>query len=161
VKGQVVRKLVTSVLLVVALGGASLFAASLSTAPQAGAAAAPRLVGTWPDTYSGSGGWMLWSNGSVHALENAPFFGDASKKGLNSFVGMVPDAAGDGYWLLTSTGRVYPFGHTCADEVLKGPAHVPTSGIVGGIDRSDGIEGFDMVTSRGGVYGFKCTYIIP
>jgi hypothetical protein len=150
------RRLVTGLLVIVGLVGVGAVAAPLSTA----AAAAPRIVGTWPNTSeSPAGGWILWSNGTVRPVGEAPFYGDARRSGLNDFVGMITadDAGGAGYFLVTSTGKVRSFGPVCGTGgTLAPPAHLPTSGVVGLIDRSDGYAGFEMVTSSGAMFGFSC-----
>jgi hypothetical protein len=122
----------------------------------------PHVVGTWPD-HSGSntsGGWELWSNGKVVALQGAPSFGGAVSRGLNNFVGMVSDSTYDGYWLITSTGRVFPFGTVCQNQKLVGPRNAPKSGVVGAINlRSQIDEGFNIVNTKGQSFSFKCTFV--
>jgi hypothetical protein len=149
------RRLVTGLLAVVGLVGGGAIAA-----PSPSAAAAPRIVGTWPNTSeTATGGWILWSNGKVRPAGEAPFYGDARGSGLNDFVGMIAsnDAGGAGYFLVTSTGKVRSFGPVCGSGgTLAPPAHLPTSGVVGLISRSDGYAGFEMVTSTGSMFGFTC-----
>ena len=121
----------------------------------------PHIVGTWANDQSGStqlsGGYELWSNGRVVALQGAQFHGDAVGSGQDDFVGMVTDFWSVGYWLITSTGRVYSYGKVCQDQNLVGPKKVPTSGIVGAIDLSNSEnEGFDMVSATGTAYQFQC-----
>ena len=104
------RRLVAGLLVVAGLVGEGAVATPLS---MASAAPAPRIVGTWPNTSeSPAGGWILWSNGKVRPVGEAPFYGDARGSGLNDFVGMIAsnDAGGAGYFLVTSTGKVRSFG---------------------------------------------------
>jgi hypothetical protein len=128
----------------------------------AASATAPHIVGAWSDNDSDnntSGGWVLWSNGKLDALSGAPFYGDARKQGLNNFVGMVDDTQFKGYWLVTSTGKVFSYGQACPDEALTIPHNVPTSGIIGAIDQQNQInEGFSLVSSTGALYNFTCTF---
>jgi hypothetical protein len=116
------------------------------------------IVGTFADNDSGtntSGGWILYSNGLVEALAGAPNYGSATHHGLNNFVGMADDTQSNGYWLVTSTGKVFSFGTTCQDATLGG--HAPSFGIVGAIDQaSQTNEGFDLVSSSGKLYPFTC-----
>lgn len=151
------RSLLVRLLVAVALGGVS---APVIAMPSAVATMSPHIVGTWPNTSgAATGGWILWSNGKVETVGLAPFYGDARRSGLNDFVGMIAanDAGGDGYFLLTTAGRVFSFGPTCGSGSLVPPAHRPTSGVVGAIYPVD-TAGFDMVTSTGAVYKFKCEF---
>jgi len=123
--------------------------------------AVPRVVGTWANDQDGStelgGGYELWSNGKVVALDKAPYRGDAAGTRRDDFVGMVTDFWSTGYWLVTSTGRIYPFGKVCVDQALVGPKKVPSTGIVGAIDLSNPVnEGFDLVGANGATYPFQC-----
>lgn len=122
---------------------------------------AAHLVGTWANDQDGgtqtSGGYELWSNGKVVPLQGAAGYGDAAGTGQDDFVGMVTDYWATGYWLVTSTGKVYAYGRVCQDQRLVGPKHVPTSGIVGGVDmKGTNIEGFDLVGANGTTYQFQC-----
>lgn len=148
------RKLLLALVVVGAVVG--------GTATGSLAAAAPRahIIGAWPDVYeSGTGGWILWSNGKVVSVGEAPFYGDARHDRINNVVGMLgsTEGGGGGYWLVTSTGRLLSFGPTCgAGGHLQGPRHVPTSGVVGLVMRSDGYAGFRMVTASGAMFQFGC-----
>jgi len=122
----------------------------------------PHVVGTWPDESGSdtSGGWQLWSSGKVVALQGAPYFGGAASHHLNNFVGMVGDSFNDGYWLITSTGKVFPFGTVCQGQKLVAPRGAPKSGVVGAIHlRSQVDEGFDIITKSGRSYSFKCEFV--
>ena len=151
------RTLVAGLLVVVALVGLG----AVEVLPSAAApAAAPHVVGTWPNTSeSPAGGWMLWSNGKVQPVGEAPFYGDARASGLNDFVGMITanEAGGGGYFLVTSTGKVRSFGPVCGTGgTLTPPAHVPKSGVIGLVDRNDDYAGFDIVTANGPTFGYEC-----
>jgi hypothetical protein len=144
----------------VAMAGAVL-APSTASKHRPAPGAVPRVVGTWANDQDGStelaGGYELWSNGTVVALEDAPYRGDAARSGRDDFVGLVTDFWSTGYWLITSTGQVYPFGQVCVDQDLVGPKKVPSTGIVGAIDLSDSDnEGFDLVGANGAIYPFQC-----
>jgi hypothetical protein len=147
--------------LLVTAFAATLAACTALVAPGLAAGSAPRVVGTWADNQSGgtqvSGGYELWSNGRVVPLQGAAFYGDAAKSGSNDFVGMITDYWSTGYWLITSSGQVFSYGQVCKEQRLVGPAHMPSSGIVGAVNLKDqDNEGFNMVTSTGATYGFRC-----
>jgi hypothetical protein len=130
-------------------------AASTQTTPK------PHIVGAWANDagFVTDGGWVLWSNGAVHAYAGASNYGNATGAHLNNFVGMVPDIQASGYWLITGTGRVFSFGTTCGlgDGSVRRPAGVPGSGIVGAIDLTNPTgEGFVMVSATGKLYRFDC-----
>lgn len=136
-------------------------AAPLAEPPVASATPSPHIVGTWPDTNeSGTGGWLLWSNGKVVAIDGAAFYGDARHAGYNNFVGMLAsdELGGQGYWLVTATGVVKSFGPACGDNAsLHAPAKMPTSGIVGLIEGTEN-SAFEAVSSKGATYAFKCEF---
>jgi hypothetical protein len=99
----------------------------------------------------------MWSNGKVVALDGAQYHGDAAGAGRDDFVGMATDFWSAGYWLVTSTGRVYAYGKVCQDQALVRPPKVPSSGIVGAINLGNSVdEGFDLVGANGAVYRFQC-----
>jgi len=153
------RKVIAGMLVALAAVGATAFGA-LEAGASTGGAMKPHIVGTWADDTNlgaSTGGWELWSNGRVVALQGAADFGGAASHKLNDFVGMVGDTLGDGYWLVTSTGQVFPFGSVCLDKTLKRPRGVPASGIVGAVNlMSQTVEGFDLVSSNGAVFPFRC-----
>jgi len=129
--------------------------------PGIGPATTVHIVGAWANNESGgtelSGGYELWSNGKVVPLEGARYYGSPVGSGLNNFVGMVPDYWSNGYWLVTSSGKIYSYGEVCKEERLTGPRNVPSSGIVGAIDLKDTTnEGFDLVAASGAVFQFQC-----
>lgn len=118
----------------------------------------PHIVGTWPDQ-EGAGGWVLWSNGRVQAVGNAPFYGDTRHDGVNNVVGMFASvgAGHGGYWLVTATGKVYGFGPVCSPGAsLSAPVPRPMSGVIGLVGLTDIYAGFAMVTASGKTYNFVC-----
>ena len=58
---------------------------------------------------SGSGGYVLYSNGMLNAQKGAPFYGDARKSGQNNFATMAQSFWG-GYWLINSAGKLFLYG---------------------------------------------------
>ena len=88
----------------------------------------------------------------------APNYGSATASGLNNFVGMVDDIRSNGYWLVTSTGRIFPFGSVCQDQTLTGPRTLPGP-VVGAVDLKSQInEGFALVTATRATYAYECTF---
>ncbi len=117
------------------------------------------IVGTWADetTSNLSGGWVLWSNGNVEPFAGATNYGNATRYRLNDFVGIIGDVNDDGYWLITSTGRIYTYGSTCNGGSLVDTSGTPQYGVIGAIHLSNQtLEGLSLVTQRGRVYPFVC-----
>jgi hypothetical protein len=152
-----------SKLVVTAVAAAA--AVTLSVAAHAHAHAAPptpHVVGTWANDQDGGtqlgGGYQLWSNGEVVAIGGAQYFGDAVGAHLENFVGMVTDYWSAGYWLVTSTGRLFGYGKVCQDQSLVGPKKLPATTFSGAVDLVDADnEGFNLVTSAGAIYSFRCS----
>ena len=94
--------------------------------------------------------WQLTTNGEV--LATGVSYGSAASYGLaGSFVAMATTPDGRGYWLVTSTGRVFPFG----DAHFYGSMHGRhlNAPIVGAAATADG-RGYWLVASDGGVFSF-------
>jgi hypothetical protein len=131
-------------------------AAAATTTRTAKPALASHVVAIYGDDVSGdnTGGYVLYNNGLVHAIW-APFYGDAVGKATN-FVAMAQES--DGYWLITSTGKIFTFGSGCGSgEVLQGPSKF-NAPIVGAIypERGTLIGAFDIMSSKGTTYEFEC-----
>jgi hypothetical protein len=80
---------------------------------------------------------------------------------MNDFVGMIAsdELGGEGYFLVTSTGKVDSFGPTCGSgSSLVAPAHLPTSRVIGLIEPADNTHVFAMVTANGLTFGFQCDF---
>lgn len=142
--------------------GMTIGLASVSTS--AHAAPAPRVVGAFPNTvgFTSAGGYVLYNNGKVNALNSAPFFGDARKSGLTNFAALAQTY--NGYWLVTSTGKVYTYGSVCQGDKISAPKKV-VSPIVGTLylsqaqmKNSNLDTGFQMVNASGTVYSYLCLY---
>jgi hypothetical protein len=135
-------------------GAAASVSAGTLRAPRA-----PHVIGTWPNdvSMSNAGGYLVWSNGHVQALGRAPYYGSANVP-ANNVVGFASDGLSDGYWLITSTGHHYSIGTTCEFETLVGPKNPPRSGVVGAVNLSGDDEGFNMVTSNGHLFPYRCQF---
>jgi cell wall-associated NlpC family hydrolase len=95
---------------------------------------------------------MLTANGGVFAHGQLGFYGAPnSTQGTGSTVALVPTTDNKGYWTVSSSGQVQPFGDainfgTATPAQLSAPVRtlVPTA---------DGM-GYWLVTSNGGVFSF-------
>jgi hypothetical protein len=105
--GVVERRRAIAVVVVAALVGAT-----LGCAPTAALAAkpAPPIVEAVADPHGGY--WQVGADGGVFAYDGAKFYGSLPDERIKSgtIVGMCANEDGNGYWLLSSTGKVYPFG---------------------------------------------------
>ena len=135
-----------------------------SVATSAHAAPAPRVVGAFPNTVgvTSAGGYVLYNNGKINALNSAPFYGDARKSGLTNFAALAQTY--NGYWLVTSTGKVYTYGSVCQGDKISAPKKV-VSPIIGTLYlsqaqmKSSNVDtGFQMVNASGTVYSYLCSY---
>jgi hypothetical protein len=103
-------------------------------------------------TPSGSGYWLVASDGGVFTFDNAQFHGSAANLTLNRpIVGMASTPSGNGYWLVASDGGVFAFG----DAQFHGSAANLTliRPIVGMASTPSG-NGYWLVASDGGVFAF-------
>jgi hypothetical protein len=135
-----------------------------SVATSALGAPAPRVVGAFPNTVgvTSAGGYVLYNNGKVNALNSAPFYGDARKGGLTNFAALAQTY--NGYWLVTSTGKVYTYGPVCQGDKILAPKKL-VSPIIGTLNLSQAQmnnsnidTGFQMVNAKGNVYSYFCLY---
>jgi hypothetical protein len=135
-----------------------------SVATSALAAPGPHVVAAFPNTIglSQAGGYVLYNNGKVNALNGAPFYGDARKSGITNFAAL--NQAYGGYWLVTATGKVYSYGSVCQGDKISPPKNV-VSPIVGTLSMSQAQmnnsnidTGFQMVNAKGTVYSYLCLY---
>ena len=103
-----------------------------------------------------SGGvWVGYSEGSLHTVGAAPFFGSASAQRLNApIVGIGGAPGGSGYWLLGQDGGVFSFGNA--------PFHGSTGSmrlnrpVVGMAAHPS--SGYWFVASDGGVFSFNVPF---
>ncbi len=91
---------------------ASLAAATFGFSPAIAPAAklAAPIVETVADPHGGY--WEVGADGGVFSYGGAKFYGSLPGDKIKSrnIVGMCATPTGNGYWLLSSTGNVYPFG---------------------------------------------------
>jgi hypothetical protein len=91
---------------------------------------------------------MVASDGGVFTFGDAQFEGSCPGIGgcSGAAVAVVPDAAGNGYWLVTATGNVYAFGD--ASSGGQNPFNAPVVSAA----RTGGGTGFEILLSNGAVF---------
>ena len=88
---------------------------------------------------------------SVFAYGDAGFHGSTGTTKLNHpVVGMARNARGDGYWLVSSEGRVFAFGAALHHGSLPS---APPSPVIGIIATPSG-DGYWLATANGSIYTF-------
>lgn len=101
---------------------------------------------------AGSGYWSVTSQGSVHPVGGARFFGSVGRRHLRGrIVGIAAPAGGTGYWVVGSTGHVYGFG---AEHSIGSVPKKRLRGRVVGIAASPTGRGYWVVSSSGQVFAF-------
>jgi hypothetical protein len=103
-------------------------------------------------TPSGSGFWLVGSQGGITTCGDASFYGD-SFRGLSDAdrIGITATPDGKGYWEVGSDGGVFAFGDAGFYGSMGGkPLNQP---IVGMAATRDG-KGYWLVASDGGVFAF-------
>jgi len=127
------------------------------------------IVGMAP-TPNGQGYWMDASDGGIFAFGNAHFEGNPYTDGLTGLsgphplakpiVGMAPDLATGGYWLVASDGGVFSYNAPFWGSVPQalGPGKSLNKPIVAMQAAADG-SGYRMIAADGGVFDFgSCPY---
>jgi hypothetical protein len=116
--------------------------------------AAP-LVGMAPDPTTGTGYWLVGSDGGVFAYGDTLFFGSLPGLGLKvqNIVGIAATPDGKGYWLVGSDGGVFSFGDARFYGSLPGDQIAPARPVVGIAATADG-KGYWLVGADGGVFSF-------
>jgi hypothetical protein len=62
-------------------------------------------------TPSGSGYWLVATDGGIFSFGDAPFYGSEGGRPLNlPIVGMAATPRGDGYWFAAADGGMFTFG---------------------------------------------------
>jgi hypothetical protein len=93
---------------------------------------------------------MVASDGGIFAFGDAHFAGSMGGKPLNAPVqSLVPNSAGNGYWLVASDGGVFAFGAPFRGSMGGTRLSKPVTGMV-----SYG-DGYLMVGEDGGVFDFS------
>jgi hypothetical protein len=113
-------------------------------------------------TPSGNGYWQVGADGGVFTHGDARYFGSTGGIPLNRpMVGIEPTPSGDGYWLVAADGGVFAFGNAVGYGSIPGlppPNNTAYSAASGksivGISRTPTGNGYWLVGSDGGVFGF-------
>jgi hypothetical protein len=103
-------------------------------------------------TPSGSGYWMVASDGGIFSFGDAGFYGSTGGVRLNQpIVGMAATPTGRGYWLVASDGGIFAYGDARffgstgsvrLNQPIVGMAATPTGG------------GYWLVASDGGIFAY-------
>ena len=91
------------------------------------------------------GYWLYTADGNVYASSGTSFYGSPARLHLTNVSGMAAMPDGEGYWLVTRRGIVYPFGKAAVHARIR-PAR-PVIGIVAAPNR-----GYWLYTASGNVY---------
>jgi hypothetical protein len=103
-------------------------------------------------TASNGGTWIAASDGSVYAVDGAPFYGSLGGTVLNQpIVSMASTPNGGGYWLVASDGGIFAFGNARFFG-STGSIHL-NKPIVGMAPTPDG-QGYWLVASDGGIFAY-------
>ena len=107
-------------------------------------------------TASGSGYWLVASDGGIFAFGDAAFLGSTGAIRLNApIVGMAPTPSGRGYWLVARDGGVFSFGDAFFAGSMGGQhLNAPIVGMAAGNDAA----GYWLVAADGGVFDFGAPY---
>ena len=103
-------------------------------------------------TATGTGYWLVATDGGIFSYGGAPFYGSTGGIALHRpVVGMAPTPSGAGYWLVASDGGIFTFGDAGFYGSTGGVAlHKP---IVGMAATATG-AGYWMVGGDGGIFAF-------
>jgi hypothetical protein len=105
-------------------------------------------------TTTGTGYWLVGSDGGVFNFGNAGFYGSLGGKKLNApIVGITPTPDDHGYWLVGADGGVFNFGDAGFYNSLPGLKVTPNKPIVGLAATPDG-KGYWLAGADGGIYNF-------
>ena len=94
---------------------------------------------------------MVASDGGVFAFGDARFAGSCPGVGgcAGAAVAVLPDASGNGYWLITQTGNVYAFG----DTPCFGAPGTQGAPVTSAVRTPDG-GGYYILLANGTVYAY-------
>jgi hypothetical protein len=103
-----------------------------------------RVAGIVADPRGGF--WLFTASGNVYSSSGAGWFGSAAARHAQTpIVGMTSTADGRGYWMVSSSGRVYAFGD--ATKIRGGS---PLQSVMGIVASPRG--GYWLFTTSGNVY---------
>jgi hypothetical protein len=103
-------------------------------------------------TPSGSGYWMVASDGGIFSFGDAGFYGSTGGVRLNQpIVGMAATPTGRGYWLVASDGGIFAYGDA---RFYGSTGSIRLVSPIRGITRSATGAGYRMVAADGGIFSF-------
>jgi hypothetical protein len=145
-----------------ALGLAVAIPIAASAAGSSQPRVAAHIVSAWPNDVSigGTGGYIVWSNGKVMTIDGAPFYGTFNIP-TNNVVGFAENSSDNGYWVVTSTGKLYGTHGVCqSGETLQGqPVNLkPGEKVVGAVSASSMEDDFALVTNLGRTFNYGCEF---
>ncbi|MEM9034330.1 MAG: hypothetical protein AAGD18_07035 [Actinomycetota bacterium] len=115
------------------------------------AAASGGVVGG-ASTPDGDGYWIAYGDGTVQAVGDADWFGDASDLPLNGPVqGMASTPSGEGYWLVAFDGGVFSYGDA---EFYGSMGGARLNAPIFSIAPSPTGDGYWLVAFDGGIFAF-------
>ena len=105
-----------------------------------------------PSAKSGSGYWVLGSDGGVFNFGKAGFYGSTGGMRLNQpIVGMAATKSGKGYWLVARDGGIFSYG----DAVFYGSTgSIKLNKPIVGMAATPSGLGYWLVASDGGIFAF-------
>ncbi len=106
---------------------------------------------------NGTGHWFVNSAGIVSNCNSAGHFGDLRGVSISPYqiVGIAATPSGNGYWLVTNNGGIFPYG----DAANRGSAsNLALSKPIVGITAHPSNGGYWMVASDGGIFAFGTSF---
>ena len=103
-------------------------------------------------TRSGSGHWLVASDGGIFTSGDAHFEGSAAAIKLNRpIVGMAATPSGHGYWLVASDGGIFTFGDA---HFYGSTGALRLNKPIDGMAATPSGHGYWLVASDGGIFSF-------
>jgi hypothetical protein len=100
---------------------------------------------------------MVASDGGIFSYGDAQFYGSAASTPGQDIVGMAATPDGQGYWEVSTTGRVFTFGDaTPAGDIPSLGLHL--NGPIVGITPDPVTGGYWLVGSDGGIFAFGAPF---
>jgi hypothetical protein len=103
-------------------------------------------------TPTGSGYWLVASDGGIFSFGNAAFYGSTGAMALNRpIVGMAATPTGSGYWLVASDGGIFSFGNAA---FYGSTGNISLQKPIASMTPTPTGKGYWLVGSDGGVFNF-------
>jgi hypothetical protein len=119
--------------------------------PIVGIATGPAVASPWW-WESGSGYWLVASDGGIFSFGDARFFGSTGAIRLNRpIVGMSATPSGRGYWLVASDGGIFSFGDA---RFFGSTGAIRLNQPIVGMAATRSGHGYRFVASDGGIFSF-------